>query len=290
MSVLQVQPTFGDNGKLAIDGSEQTRNFLVECNSVSDTPAIAASASGIPTLGTADETITGLIVQSIDAQRTSESPYVWNVAAHYSTAKPTGAGQRPDPGTNGAGLKWQAEISVDGVEVTQEAMADVDGSPIVNSFGDRFTPALAQTLYDEQVTLSYYTDSVAAATIRGLRGKLNAASITLNPPGCTLTYAAKEMKLTRAAYSLARDQTATAWKVDLVFQIRIGGWTYKMVDSGYNYSDGSAVVRGQTPVLLDGDAGKLPDDTDAVLIDFELEPTGDISGLFDGTGLVSGGS
>ena len=234
----------------------------------------------------------GLVVTSKTAERINNSLTVFVVKVTYSTLKNEWTEPKP-PGDN---VKWNKTVDVTGVEIVEGVNRDASKKPIKNSFGDIYPADTDKTYYDEQVTVSFSTDTVDVAAIGACRGKINSDPVTLTVTkkgaSYTKTFAAKTLKCGNASYRVeVTPDGVGAWNVTIPLIYRSQknqagtevGWTRQIVDKGFRYLDsGGKTVLSETEVLLDGTGHKLGSSADAILLPVDIEDAVAFAGMLTG--------
>jgi len=269
----------------------RTYEYQVVCDSITDDSAVAQVANdgttAIPLTGSAvADGSSWLLVTSVKATRTEESPFVFKVIV-------TGSVQ-----SEAASNKYNVTISCDGIEYQESITKDINGLPIKNSAGDPFPGGVLQTRYDEEITLSFNSTSVDLANISATRGKVNSGAVTFNANGINRTCAAKTLKLAKARYSstvpatLATAGVTVEWEIQYVFQYRADTWERYVIDQGMRMLSGGPTnrvaipdVNGHpvtSPAFLDGSGHPLTNGASVTLLGFEVDTAVDFSGLCSG--------
>lgn len=289
MGVVKVYRTF-EESVTSSDTPGESWSYLVEFDDKATPLASALTASvggtAIPHKGTVSG---GLTVTQVEARRDRDNPTLAQVTVTWGI--PSDGGGGGSGGEGDPGVKWNATISVEGVEFRETVTQDKDGKNIENSAKQPFDPPLEQTYYDEQVTVSFNSWLVDLNNIEATRGKINSASVTMTVNGLTRTFAAKTLKLTAAKYTTTvGDGGQTYWDIDYTLLYRKDGWKRKVVDRGYYERIGGKLIQikdqyGEpvtSPSYLDGTGKKLSQGADAVLKEFELDKDVSFTGLFTG--------
>jgi hypothetical protein len=179
---------------------------------------------------------------------------------HYETKNLGGNAKEIHP------LSRPADISWGGAEITEVRRYDVDGNALCNSAGQffedlpeffirggevRITQNEAANPATKCVTYSYTTNDgtwYGVAAGNALIGKIEADKVTETYDGNEITY----------------------WRVSYPIAFRRDGWGFKTYDIGYKYLDDNDELicdfdkngtPTPTPVKLDGNGGRLSDQT-----------------------------
>lgn len=272
------------------DSLTETLVYHVYTDSLSDTASTARTANdGSTHIPQPNSSITisgtSCLVQTVQAERLDDTPYIFIVTVV--------CGIQP---VTGSGAKTEITISVDGAPYTEPIYQDNESNRIGNSANQPFDPPIEQTYYtDEEITVSFKSDTVDVTNISACRGKVNTADVTLNVSalGYSRTFVAKTLKLLKATYTvtITKDNAPLFWQVNYCFGYRPDTWVRKIVDKGlYTLNDDGDLVpiydrEGQpvsSPRYLDGAGQELADGAAVTLLPFDLETYVSFSGLFTG--------
>lgn len=303
MAVVSIKKMPTDTSDVGFDGSTETQDWIVKCDSSADTAAVARDGkimSGmtivaqVPPYLSAHPVVTQMVVKSKHSERIGGARNIFKVRVDYAIPQPSwGAVEsRPD----GSGVKWNKSVSVSGDESTELTNYNTSKKPIRNSFGDVYHSNATKTYYDEVVTVSYTSDTVDADAIAAARGKINNASVTLTVTKAGLTrtvvYPAYTLKCGNARYEYGYDnngQGQISVVIPLIFRDQLDatgtqiGWKQKIVDCGYRYKDASGnPVTSEVEVFLDGTGKKLGAGADAVFKIEQIDDAIDFSTLLAG--------
>lgn len=204
---------------------------------------------------------TGMYCSKMDVRRTNKS-YILDASFTFTTP--------PSISTNTG--KWNATVSSDGVESTENATRYSDGTLITNVNGDIFYDGLSKVFYDEQFTVSFMTDAVEATLLGSLRGKVNTVAITLGPiNGLTRTFPINTLLLKNARWKTTYSDTTSSdpakhkfeFSVEIALLYRnakhpttgaVIGWAPLLVNKGWRrFQSGSPVLDSRgNPLDLHG--------------------------------------
>ena len=178
-----------------------------------------------------------------------------------------------------SGQKYNASLSIDGVDSTIPVDVDKDGNAIANSAGDPYDPQQVIDDFEyELVTISYQTDTPPESDLSAARGMVNSDSVSITIGGITKSWSARQMKLKSASLSAQFDASisggytgASMWAVKIDLLCKRGSDTFqaKLVDQGFQYWTGSGSTLQKlkfsdaagnpcnTPQYLNGAGSKL---------------------------------
>jgi hypothetical protein len=260
----------------------------------SDIPALAAANTlpspnaPLPLLaegGWLGENALPAVVKRVQPKRTNEVNTAFEVEIEYQLATIYTSGQ-----------KFNASLTIDGVDSTVPVDVDMNGYAIANSAGDPYDPQQVVDSFEELVTISYQVDTPDEADLSAARGLVNSDSVSFTVNGITKSYSARQMKLKNASLT-TQFNTATSgggysgapmWTVKIDMLCKTGSATFetKLVDQGFQYWTGGSKVKFldangdpvNTPQYLNGTGGSLnvsagssPTVSSPYFNDFEME-------------------
>ena len=253
-----------------------TRVFRLTTSSQSDNAFTVGSNGSLPVIGNTfpsdgNAYCTNLDVQCIRGWR------IWDVTATYSTERVLNTVPTSDP----TYITWDTE------QFQKPATQDKDGKGVVNSAGDPFIPA--EQMDDSRRIVTVQKNLTAVPSwILDYQDSVNNASFTVDG----VTVATGKAKVQRVSVGPVELRNGAAFRqVTFVIALRRDGWSYSILDQGFNEKDPADAtkrkpiyINGQlpsSPVLLDG-TGKAktdPKTANAVYLTYNVYKTADFSQL-----------
>jgi hypothetical protein len=228
----------------------------------------------------------------------SSDPHIWDVTVEYSYSA-------SDPPTPENPTIWDVDVSIETQEVTENIYHDAAGEALVNSAGQPFEEGVAQSFYDEKVTVGFNATSASLntriAALRAARGKINDSATTITVAGVAVSYAAYTLKLIDVKCNPVYGDI-TYWRVELIFSYRAAvdeegnaiGWKRNILDQGKYELDGDGELVPildannepiTEPVYLDGEGHAVAAGGDPVFIAKTLETATSFATVLSGLGV-----
>lgn len=175
---------------------------------------------------------------------------------------------------------------------------DVNGNGILNSAYDNFLPPAEIQRFGAQITIGLNYLYPPSEGWMSAVGKLNANTLTIKPPGSTISLAAKTTRLNSLNAQAVYENDVAYWRWTLAFEFRpsttsytsgwvqlgsawpVLGWKLVLLDAGkrqWNGSEWSAFkdkgVQVTEPKLMDGSGGRLSANTKPYYKAWDIYPT-----------------
>lgn len=221
MAVLWVRPLW--QGRSA-DGDEKARRYerswLVKTDYKFDDAAVVLSAAGLPRYGTLYPDDPAAYCQKITATNESVSPYLWRVAASYSTEKERDENPLSDPAT----ITW------DGESYQVPLVEDKDGNAVTNAAGDPYDPPF---MIDDSRQIITVVKNVAAVPlwILDYRNVVNSDDFTVD----NVEIEAGKAKIKAIKVSEVKSRNDISYRT-LTIPINVdkkNGWQPKILNMGF---------------------------------------------------------
>lgn len=187
--------------------------------------------------------------------------------------------------------------SGDTVEVGRDIMSDQDtGAIVLNSMGQPFENTKQYQHFDSSITI-VRRENKYPGTVMTHNGLVNNVSVVLSSTGLTVAPYCGRLRI-----SWKETEEGDDLKFEYTYQILIRsnlvegvelGWRESYIDSGYEYMDGTEIVRAtekdvwsgeerpsSKPIYLDGSGGKLDDGEPPVTITVNPYKTGSWASLY----------
>lgn len=197
--------------------------------------ACTAASTAFPILG---YIINGKFVTGVTPQQRSDSPYMWDIKITYQTI------DQPTESTTG---NWNINIQVTQLAREETATEDGIGEPLWNT-ADVFLPQLPNdTLYDDQIVISWSSRNAPSWAGQRFAGKVNDGTVSFTLCGMSFTYTKYQLRCTGTPITcdkvlLARSPgSANQYKItynnQLTFVARDPDWTWRAPNEGYEGYD-----------------------------------------------------
>lgn len=287
------------------------RVFLVRTDSAGYGPYYAGSHPSLPLVWSVhpEDSLAYCVGFSVDQDQ--GDPLLWRVTANYAynadtavgggsggTSGGTGATGNPAIDTQQQGqppaervqnpLLRPRDYQISTVAYPEVLMGDVDGNTIVNSAGDPFLPAAEIQKFGAQISIGLNSATPPSETWMGAVGNLNANTLTITPPGSTITLAAKTTRLNSLNAQAVYENGVAYWRWTLNFEFRPSttsyasgwvqmgaswprlGWKHVLLDAGkrksstasttgyIEFTDPPSATKVSQPVLMNGANDRLP--------------------------------
>lgn len=269
----------GRSAEFDISGNavRASRDYQVMRNFSQD-EFVPTNITGLPRIGDRHPVYTNLPVAKI-SPREDPNGIRWVVTVEYYWESSSSSDQNGDEGQK---IRLVSR-SGDTVEVAKDIMADqATGDLVLNSMSQPFENTKQYQHYDTN-TVIVRRENTPPSVAMALNGTINSDSVTISNTGITI--GAYKARL-RISWKEADDGGDLKYEYTYVIQKRVNyvegtdiGWKEAYIDCGYEYMDGSSVVRAtevdawsgeerpsSKPVLLDGDGGLLADGEPPVYI------------------------
>lgn len=274
-TVLTYDPQTGTYTSSVIETWVVTTNDIN--TRTSDIPGMAAANTlpspnaPLPLVGEGGwlgETPLPAVVKRVQPRRTKEVGTAFEVEVEYQLATIYTSGQ-----------KFNASLSIDGVDSTIPVDVDMNGYAIANSAGDPYDPQQVVDSFEELITISYQTDTPDESDLAAARGLVNSDSVSFTVNGVTKSYSARQMKLKNASLTTQFNAATSGggytgtpmWTVKIDMLCKTGSATFEvqLIDQGFQYWSGSGSTLQKlkftdqsgdpvnTPQYLNGRGGSL---------------------------------
>jgi hypothetical protein len=222
----------------------------------------------INNVGTVLEHDFGSFVNEITARCNAEDGCSWECTVKYAPYNPSNFPKNP--------LQWPPKITGGTTKFERPCDQDVNGDAILNSAGDYFDPPLSiddsRIAIKIQVSVARFDPSI----IDTYKDAISADTFFGRDPGT--------WKVAGISFDLEYNMDCGTpdgfyYVVTWEFEYRSEGWETQILDQGLKILDGSDNLVVATdangkdltsPVLLDGDGGKLASGDDPVFLTFEV--------------------
>jgi hypothetical protein len=299
------------------------RVFLVRTDSAGYGPYYAGSHPSLPLVWSVhpEDTLAYCVGFSVDQDQ--GDPLLWRVTANYAynadtavggggggTSGSTGATGNPAIDTQQQGqapadrvqspLSRPRDYQISTVAYPEALRGDAAGNAILNSAYDNFLPPAEIQRFGAQITIGLNNATPPSETWMGCVGKLNASTLTILPPGATISLAAKTTRLNSLNAQAVYENGVAYWRWTLNFEFRpsttsyaggwvqlgsswpVLGWKLVLLDAGKRRWDGTRWTPftdppGQQPVtqpvLMDGNTNRLAANTKPYYKAWDIYPT-----------------
>jgi hypothetical protein len=245
------------------------RAFLVKTDSAGYGPYYAGSHPSLPLVWSIhpEDPLAYCVGFSVDQDQNDGT--LWRVTANYAYNADTFQGGGTGTGATGnpaidtqqqgqapadrvqSPLSRPRDYQISTVAYPEALRGDVDGNAILNSAYDPFLPASEIQKFGAQITIGLNASTPPSEAWMSAVGKLNATTLTITPPGSTISLAAKTTRLNSLNAQAVYENGLAYWRWTLAFEFRPSTTTYT---SGWVQLGASWPVLGWKLVLLD--AGK----------------------------------
>lgn len=234
-------------------GRRYKRTFIVLTDSKLDGPATVKSYMSLPseygTYTSGNDADTAALVESINVKPAGFCR--WEVEVSYSTVTPNEAQNAENPVDRAPTVRWNFQA------YQRPCVSDVDGSPIVNSAGDPFSPPLEREEKRPLLSVSRFENMFSPGMALAYQYAVNSDTFMGVDPGyCRCNGIQAELHYEKNQY---------CWKVEYEFEFRKEGFTVQVLDQGFRKlrSGTPETMRDRqgtplsSPGLLNGQGGQL---------------------------------
>lgn len=252
MAVVKVRRLFEESGQATADKGatkvSERHIYLVEFDTVATLQSAIGATDGSTTAPVLGQQLAGVqsFVKTIDLERLATTPKVIRLTANYESI------DRDEEDEQTEGNRWNIEVSVKSVAVSETVYQDKDGDPIVNPAGQPYEPSLTKEFYDQEISITFdcLASAVNGSSIDDAIGMINESTTTMKIAGVTRTYPANTLKLTAGEYAPKNEKITVGdpptlvdvWRVSLNFYFRRDGWPRKVLRQGLYELDGTDLV------------------------------------------------
>lgn len=297
MAVTSVKEIFA--GRRGGDNLDRKRDYVrvfeVQTSDPDDDPTVAGGTSLLPRNGEPHPSDAYAVMVDIDADQSSESPYLWQVTCRYSSDlgqpsqqrealayDPFGApGENPGYTTSSGGgqvtrdpdpRNRPAVFEVDWEQTTEVLMWDVNGDPIVNSAGDRFDPPPTVERSYPVITITKNLD-VSSELLNLDNQQVYQEIVNSDTPW---GFPAGSLRFARWRHSSAFENDVAYAVLSVTIKVKWDGWKLRLLDVGFRNAAGAWFVDPDTratpadPRPLDGAGNEQAVGTAAAELEFDI--------------------
>lgn len=287
----------------AVISKEATRVYQVDTTLATDTCAMAMAVAGLPVVGDtyADDGYLKCVGRT--GKMVQDSRWTFEITCTFrSPSQPVIAGGK-------AFTNWNMDMTVTSVETVYPCYQDKDGHPIVNTAQQYFEPTCNLSVYDKDITVSFFSTFVPVSSIDSCLGKVNGSGCSLTINGLTQNFTARQVKLIKGDFNTVYEHGLSYWRISYTWRFRADTWHNDFANKGtqiLKYVGGGLPNSYDTPKdangepisgqvnltdyagtnpdgtgLIGPDTGKvLPPGQPVVILHFKLEKECDFAPLF----------
>lgn len=279
------------------------RVFLVRTDSPGYGPYYAGSHPSIPLVWSQHPEDALAYCVGFNVEQDQNDGMLWRVTANYAYNADTFQSGGVGTGTTGnpaidtqqqgqapadrvqSPLSRPRDYQISTVAYPEALRGDAAGNAILNSAYDNFLPPAEIQRFGAQITIGLNNATPPSETWMGCVGKLNASTLTILPPGATISLAAKTTRLNSLNAQAVYENGVAYWRWTLNFEFRpsttsyaggwvqlgsswpVLGWKLVLLDSGKRRWNGTdweffkdRGVQVNQPVLMNGSSNRLSAD------------------------------
>lgn len=248
MPVLSVKERTEQQASSYRDGkTTHTRVYLVECSTITDGPAVALSADGVPGPGSYYK---GVPFSGKDARRVPKSIRHHEVSVEYA-----GAGEPEQDDVHPLDRPPEASFGADSLVESYFLDRSDPPKPVVNSAGESPDQFFERERGELVITFVRNVDYWDALAMEVYGNTVNADTVVIDN---TSVYPPNTLKLNPPTASRQVEtvriggvpQEVVYYRATFVLKYRSGGWNEAMVDVGYNELVTKTEIVGGQPKLV----------------------------------------